>query len=145
MQLWVLAGAALLACGLSTTLPLDLSVPVPWLESEGGIPRSTRFAMVQRSSQQPGNASSVVGANVVATLVWAAKAAAAGAEVVVFPELNLGLDCSSRTAAAAFGMVLGCAWGGGGMGGGRIPVFRDTSPTHSMVRYCTPARLRARA
>ena len=83
--------------------------PLPRLPSASAL-----LAVVQRSSDVPGaNASQVMAANVEQVVGWVAKAASAGAEVVLFPELTLGLDCSSRPAATAYSFWLGHANGQG--------------------------------
>ena len=86
-----------------------LPAPLPRLPSASAL-----LAVVQRSSDVPGtNASQVMAANVEQVVGWVAKAASAGAEVVLFPELTLGLDCSSRPAATGYSFWLGHANGQG--------------------------------
>jgi hypothetical protein len=94
-----------IACVLSFSNPS----PLPGLPSASAL-----LAVVQRSSDAPGaNASQIMAANVEQVVGWVAKAASAGAEVVLFPELTLGLDCSSRPAATGYSFWLGHANGQG--------------------------------
>ena len=108
MTRWFVA-VLIVGVGIATvTTPLGATAAAA-VQSAGnpGSPSGLLTAIVQRSSQQPGaNATAIMTANVDDIEHWVEKAAGMGARLVVLPELSLGVDCSSREAAAGFAFQL---------------------------------------